>query len=112
MGPGCNAQNLKPGGPIPISVIFFPRTDGNPWDTVNSSLYTLNSLPNDKMLDWSKFKGFAENKINAAEMIISLSNRVENIVGKGDNADYQHFLLFPPFQKASYTRYLKVGTVW
>ena len=28
--------------------------------------------------------------------------RVENIVGKGENAGYQHFLLFPQcFQKAS-----------
>ena len=30
------------------------------------------------------------------------SNREENIVGKGENAGYQHFLLFPQcFQKAS-----------
>ena len=27
-------------------------------------------------------------------------NRIENIVGKGENAGYQHFLLFPQwFQK-------------
>ena len=36
----------------------------------------------------------------AAMMIISVINRVENIVGKGENAGYQHFLLFPQcFQK-------------
>ena len=35
--------------------------------------------------------------------------RVENIVGKGENADYQHFLLFPQcFQKASDTGSFKV----
>ena len=28
-------------------------------------------------------------------MIISVFDRVENIVGKGENAGYQHFLLFP-----------------
>ena len=28
-------------------------------------------------------------------MLISVFDRVENIVGKGDNAGYQHFLLFP-----------------
>ena len=28
-------------------------------------------------------------------MIISVCDRVENIVGKGENAGYQHFLLFP-----------------
>ena len=27
-------------------------------------------------------------------MIISVCDRVENIVGKGENAGYQHFLLF------------------
>ena len=37
----------------------------------------------------------------------------ENIVGKGENAGYQHFLLFPQcFQKASFTDLLKVGIVW
>ena len=31
------------------------------------------------------------------------SGIVENIVGKAENADYQHFLLFPQcFQKASF----------
>ena len=31
--------------------------------------------------------------------------RVENIVEKGENAGYQHFLLFPQcFQKASFSR--------
>ena len=34
--------------------------------------------------------------------MISLYDRVENIVGKGENVGYQHFLLFPQFfQKAS-----------
>ena len=35
-------------------------------------------------------------------MIISVSDRPENKVGKGENVDYQHFLYFPQcFQKAS-----------
>ena len=39
--------------------------------------------------------------------------RVENIVGKGENAVYQYFLLFPHcFQEASYTGSLKVVIVW
>ena len=34
-------------------------------------------------------------------MIISVFDRVENIVGKGENAGHQHFLLFPQcFEKA------------
>ena len=36
-------------------------------------------------------------------MIISVFDRVENIVEKGESAGYQHFLLFPQcFQKASF----------
>ena len=48
-----------------------------------------------------KLKAFADNKMNVAKMMIFSSERVENIVGKGENAGYQHFLLFPQcFQKA------------
>ena len=39
--------------------------------------------------------------------------RLENIVRKGENAGYQHFLLFlQSFQKASFSGSLKVGIVW
>ena len=38
--------------------------------------------------------------------------RVENIVGKGENAGYQHFLLFPRFQRVSSPRMLKFRIVW
>ena len=39
--------------------------------------------------------------------------RVANIVGKGENAGYQHFLLFLQcLQKASLSGSLKVGIVW
>ena len=37
--------------------------------------------------------------------MISLLDRAENIVEKEENADYQHFLLFPKcFQKPSVSR--------
>ena len=46
-------------------------------------------------------------------MMISVFDTAENIVGKGGNAGYQHFLLFPQcFQKASFSESLKVGIVW
>ena len=36
-------------------------------------------------------------------MIISVFDTAENIVGKGENAGYQHFLLFPQcFGKATF----------
>ena len=45
--------------------------------------------------------------------MVYILDRAENIVGKGDNAGYQHFLLFPQcFQKPSCPRLLKVGIVW
>ena len=43
----------------------------------------------------TKLQAFADNKINVDKLIISLFDRVENAEGKGDNAGYQHFLLFP-----------------
>ena len=46
--------------------------------------------------------------------MISVFDRVKNTVGKGENAGYHHFLLFPQcFQGASSTLgLLKVGIVW
>ena len=55
-----------------------------------------------KSLDLSEFTAFAGDKFNVTKIVISVFDRVENIVGKGDNAGYQHCLLFPQcFQKAS-----------
>ena len=62
------------------------------------------SLPNNKILDWSKLKAFADDKIDVTEKLKFVLGRVGNIVGKGENAGYQHFLVFPQcFQKASCT---------
>ena len=61
----------------------------------------------------SKLKAFADNNINVAEKLKFALGRVENIVGKGDNAGYQHFLLFPQcFQKAPFMESLKIMIVW
>ena len=41
-------------------------------------------------------KAFADDKLNIVKMTISFFDRVEKSrPGKGDNAGYQHFLLFP-----------------
>ena len=49
--------------------------------------------------DWSKLKAYAD-KLNVAKLITFVPERVENIVRKGKNAGYQHFLLCPQcFQK-------------
>ena len=45
--------------------------------------------------------------------MIFVSDRVENIVGKGENAGYQQFLLFLQCsQKAFLSVLSKVGIVW
>ena len=63
----------------------------------------LNSLPNDKIFDWSKLEEFADDKINVNENFEFGLGRVENIVGKRENAGYQHLLLFTQcFSKALY----------
>ena len=75
----------------------------------NCSLITsvdlLNSLPKDKIFDVTKLKAFADEKIIIAQMMISVFDRVENIVEKGENAGNQHFLSFP-------IMFSKVGIVW
>ena len=46
-------------------------------------------------------------------MIISVLESVENIMEKGENAGYQHFLLFPQcFEKASLPDMSKGVIVW
>ena len=45
-------------------------------------------------------------------MIISFFDRVENIVGKGENAGHQHFLLFPQCFENAFFPVSKVVIVW
>ena len=55
-----------------------------------------------------RLKAFADNNLK----VVNVLDRVEN-VGNGENAGYQHFLLFPQcFHKPSCPRSLKVGIVW
>ena len=46
-------------------------------DTIISSKF--NPLPNDKILDLTKLKAFADDKSNVAKMMISLIDRVEKL---------------------------------
>ena len=48
-----------------------------------------------EILDWSVLKTFADDEIKATKKIEFVLERVENIMGKEENAGYQHFLLFP-----------------
>ena len=57
----------------------------------------LFTVPRDKFSDCSKLKALADNKLNLKKKkkMKFVLERVENIVGKGENAGYQHFRLFP-----------------
>ena len=46
----------------------------------------LNPFPQDKALDQTKLKAFADNKLNITNTIISIFDRVGNMVGKGEIA--------------------------
>ena len=48
----------------------------------------MNSLPNHKILEMSKLKALAGIKINVTEKLKCFGT-VDNIVGRGENADYQ-----------------------
>ena len=73
----------------------------------------FNPLPKEKILDLSKLKVFADNKVNLTQKLKFAYGKVNNIVGKGENAGYQHFLLFPHcFQKAIFSGPLRVRIMW
>ena len=87
----------------PVSLQVLPRLT---W--VEFFRKCISSLPKAKILDWPKLKKFEDDKINVAEMTISLSDRVENTVEKGENAGYRHLLYFPAlFSEAFFFRIVK-----
>ena len=48
----------------------------------------INPLPNNKILDLSKFKAFAEDNLNVNQKLKFALERVVNIVEKGENTGY------------------------
>ena len=58
---------------------------------MNVSSNLINPFPHDKILDQTKLKAFAHDKLNVTKMIISVFDRVENIVGKGEIAFTSNF---------------------
>ena len=68
--------------------------------TIYSEIVDSYPLPNDKISDRSKFKAFADDKLDVVKMMISLFDQLGNTARTGENAGYQHFLLFSVFSKA------------
>ena len=66
-----------------------------------------------QILDSSKLKDFAEDNFKFDENNRKLFRPVENIVGKGEIARYEQFLLFPQcFQKVYFPMASKGVIVW
>ena len=70
---------------------------GNLWSWVKKRVFSLkycttlvimNSLPNNKLVDWSNLKAFADDKIYVTEKNEICLGRVENIMEKGENGGF------------------------
>ena len=69
----------------------------------------MNPLPADKILEQTKMTAFADDKLNVTKMIISVFDRVENILGKGKIACTGNFFFS---HKASFLDVQKVSLCW
>ena len=73
----------------------------------------FNSLQNEKILDVTKLKAFADDKINVAEMMIPVFSRVKKHCGKRRKCWLPAFSPFPTmFSKGLSWGSLKVWIVW
>ena len=69
-------------------------------------------LRKQQILDSSKLKEFVDDNFKFDEYSRKFSKRVENTVGKGEIARYEHFLFFPQFSKDLSCRHAKTWLVW
>ena len=73
-------------------------------------LESINSFNKQQILDKSKSKAFADIKRKVVQLTKFDIERIENAVGKVENAGYKLFLLFLQcFQKASSSGSFKIG---
>ena len=87
------------------------KGNGNKFEFFDSHIF--NPLSDDKILDFSKLKEFADDDFKFDENARTLSKQAENTVGKGEIAHYEQFLRFPQcFQKACFPGASKGVIVW
>ena len=60
-----------------------------PFSLYVENMYSIIPFPHDKILKQTKLTAFADDKLNVTKMIISVFDRVENIVGKRRNCLYK-----------------------
>ena len=70
-------------------------------------LVAIMTLPNEKKMDMTKLKAFADDNLNIAKMTISLFDKVENTVGKRRKCLLPACHLLTVFSKAFFIRVVK-----
>ena len=65
----------------------------------------INTLSKYTILAFSKLIAFADDKFDVTQNIKFIFHKIQNIVGKGENAGYQDSLIFPQcFQKRPFLK--------
>ena len=96
----------------PFPSVFYPFGElsaiFNKFEIVSTTSF---SLELSELSFGRGFKPFCN--INVNEKFKFILGGVKNIVGKGENAGYHHFLFLPKcFQKATFSGSLKVQIMW
>ena len=112
--PNCNSQNRSENGVTWQYVDVMVRYDVSfnvcQWEFLINILVVvwINFLSNDilfrLMFGLVRIRSICRRQIKCClnDGFVSVFDRIENVLGKGENAGYQHFLLHPQcFQKAS-----------
>ena len=76
-------------------------------EKVKKLMTIITSLPYDNFLYKIKFKAFADDNSYVTKTMMSVFDKVENIVGKGENAFTAFSLLPTMFSKGLFSRVIK-----
>ena len=77
---------MLPNSIFSFSRDIFPSLTDSSEHVCYIKFVVCNSLPNNKFLDLSQLKAFADDKLTVAEKFQLVFGRVENIVEKGEKA--------------------------
>ena len=74
-----------------INTEVMVQTNGDRETPQSHTPKWFNPFPHNKILDLTKLKAFADDKLNVTKMVISVFDRVENMVGRGEIACTRNF---------------------
>ena len=80
----------KPNFSLSVTYILLPANALN-LDQSNTLLYgRILTLYKTKIFDQSKLKAFLDNTVNVVQVMIFVSGKLENTVGKGENGGHRY----------------------